>query len=200
MNTPLEDLLTRALVKQTAKKVRRLPDDKIDVKELAQAERRLRERFSNPENWEKVRTVTLVHDASDTLLGNFIEYKHKLSKGVCRKFIRVEGPAPVDAIERVQGDNWHAAPLHPHAPDKLEHEEREAMVDLHLPELDNVYAPSTLVLVHLAWGGIARVELMDETRFFSKDRRIQLMLPAGLDVLEGMSLDCKLELRKFLEL
>jgi hypothetical protein len=206
METPksppsLDDLLIRATARMQPKKERRKPTDTIDPKELAQAERRLRERFSNPENWERVRSVALVHDTTDTLLGNFTEYRHKLSSGVCRKFVRVSGPEPVDAIERIKGDNWHAEELHkPGKPDVPEREVREAMIDIHLPELDNVFAPQVIVDVHLHWGHIARVELVDETAFFSKDRRVHLYLPEGIDVLDGMSLDCRLNLRKWLGL
>lgn len=196
----LQDLLTRAMARQTPKKERRRPDDQIDPKELAQAERRLRERFSLPENWVRVRSVALVHEATETLLGNFIEFKHKLS--TARKFTRATGPEPVDAIERVNGSNWLADPVthRPMKPEVPERDMREAMIDVHLPEMDNTFAKDVILDVHLHWGSIARVELLDETVFHSRDRKVQLYLPEGLDILDGMSLECRIKLKEFLKL
>lgn len=203
----LDDLLTRALAKQTPQKPRKKATDHVTPEELANAERKVRARFTDPANWERSRNVVLIHvgeQHQETLLGNFIEYKHKLSTGVCRKLIRDETPAVVGEIEHVTGSNWLVERLSldetkriPGAPAE---EQREAIIDLHLPELDHVFSPEVMVLVTLLWGGIHRVELTDDTRFFSKDRRVQLVLPSGLDVLEGMSLDSKLDLRKFLGL
>lgn len=195
----LQDLLTRAMARQTPHKPRRRPDDQIDPKELAQAERRLRERFSLPENWLRVRSVALIHQDTETLLGNFIEFKHKLS--TARKFMRAAGPEPVEAVEFVKGENWLAEPLHrPSKPAVPEREMREAMIDVHLPELENTFAKDVILDVHLHWGSIARVELMDETVFHSKDRKTQLYLPEGLDILDGMSLECRIKLKEFLGL
>lgn len=203
----LDALLTRAMARQTPKKERRRPDAQLTVEELAEAEKRVLARWRSPENWERTRNVVLIHQAGEqeTLLGNFVEYRHKFSQGVCRKLIRDATPAVVGEIEYVTGDNWLAkrVDLENLQKDMLAQpaeEMREAVVDLHLPELDHVFSPAVMVMVHLLWGGINRVELVEETRFFSKDRRVQLILPEGLDVLEGMSLDCKLELRKWLGL
>lgn len=197
----LDSLLTRALARQTPKKERRKPTDMISSKEIAEADRRMKERFTLPENWERVRTVALVHEESQTLLGNFAEYKHKLSSG-CRKLIRVSEPAKVDEMEMVAGSHWlNPEPLQASKPEGAAAEEvREAIVDLHMPEMDNVFSPSVMVSVVLHWGSVARVELTDETRFFSKDKRVQLILPEGLDVREGLSLETKLRIKEFLGL
>lgn len=196
----LENLLTRALAKQTPHKPRRRPTDQFTAKEVAEADRRMKERFTDPKNWEQLRTVALIHEETETLLGNFMEFRHKLTTG-CRKLVRVAGPAPVGDFERVSGSHWLNAPALDLRVEKAPAEEdREAICDIHLPELDHVFAPEVMVTVKLLWGGIARVELLDETRFFSKDKRVQLILPAGLDVLEGMSLDSKLKLREWLGL
>lgn len=193
----LESLLTRAMAAQTPKKERRKPTDTITAKELAEAERRVKERFTLPENWQQTRTVALIHEESGTLLGNFNELVHKLSEG-CRRLVRVEGVAKVDAVEHVTGDHWlNTQPLTKvaHAPAE---EDREAILDLHMPEMDNVFAPAVLINVTLHFGSVARVELCEETRFFSKDKRVQLILPAGLDVREGLSFETKVRLKEFL--
>jgi hypothetical protein len=204
----LDQLLTRAMARQTPQKPRRKATDQITPEEMAAAERRVLARWRDPANWERVRNVILIHrDAQqeETLLGNFVEYKHKLSIGVCRKLVRDTQPAPLGEIEYVTGDNWLAERVvlgeNQRRPEAVEAEEtREAIVDLHLPELDHVFSPAVMVEVKLIWGGIAKVELMDETRFYSKTKQVQLILPAGMDVLEGMSLDCKLKLREWLGL
>jgi hypothetical protein len=207
--TDLDALLTKAMARQTPKKERRRPEAQLTVEELAEAERKVLARWRSPENWERTRNVVLIHVSDDgeqeTLLGNFVEYKHKLSVGICRRLVRDLTPAAVGEIEHVKGNNWlgQRMDLEELRKDKLAEraeETREAIVDLHLPELDHVFSPAVMVVVQLLWGGINRVELFEETRFFSKDHKVQLILPEGLDVLEAMSLDCKLELRKFLGL
>lgn len=197
----LQDLLTKALAGHTPKATRRKPSDMITPKELAQAERRLKERFSLPENWEQLRTVALVHDESDTLLGNFTEFKHRLTEN-CRRLVRVDVPTKVDAVERVSGAHWLNAPsITPPASSEFEAEEsRPAIIDIHMPELDNVFSPGVEVEVVLNWGSIVRVELTQDTWFYGKDKRVQLSLPEGLDVREGLSLETKIRLKEFLGL
>lgn len=197
----LNDLLTRALAHQTPKKTRRKPTDTITAKELADAERRIKERFTLPENWTAGRLVMLVHDESDTLLGNFQEYTHNLTVG-CRRLVRVDKPSAIGEIERVSGDHWlHTEPLVRSDKAEFEAEEvREAIVDLHMPELDNVFAPGVEVAVTLNWGSISRIELVKETWFYGKDKRVQLSLPEGLDVREGLSLETRVRLKEFLGL
>lgn len=198
--SPLEALLTEALANRTPPKQRKSTGERILLGELTAAARRVREYFRNPENWYMSRHVTLIHEDSNTLLGNFEEYRHKGQKD-CRKLIRCEKPSAVEQIEYVKGANWHDQPLTPGADETApEVEEREIIVDLHMPELDNVFSPQVMVTARLEYGGIARLELCEETRFFSKDKKVQLILPYGLDVLEGLSLDCKLEVRKALGL
>jgi hypothetical protein len=198
----LEGLLTRAMLRQKPQKERRKPGAAISIKELAEAEKRVREQFYAPENWIKGRTIALVHDETETLLGNFAEFHSRLEK-TARRLVRVDAPAAVDAIERVSGANW----LNPvqvsadqAAPGAVAEEDRDAIIDLHMPELDNVFAPDVLVSVILHWGSIAKVILHDETRFFSKDKRVQLILPSGMDVREGLSLETRVRLKEFLGL
>lgn len=197
----LDALLTKALAKQTPHRPRKKSTDTITPEELSQAERRIKERFTDPANWERVGTKMLVHvgeNEQETLLGNFVEYKHKLSSGICRKLVRDESLATVGEVEYVKGSNWLERPLHRGADHPAAHaeEERDAILNITLSEFGPVHAQEVIVNVKLVWGGIARVELFDETRFFSKDKRIQLILPEGMDILEGMSLDSKLDLRK----
>lgn len=197
----LEDLLTKALARQTPKKTRRKPGEQVTAKAIAEFDRKWKERFSLPENWTASRTVLLVHDESDTLLGNFQEYTHNLTTG-CRRLVRVDKPSGIGDIERVSGDHWlYSAPFaKPEKPEFEAEETRPAIIDIHLPELDNVFAAGVEVDVVLTWGSITRVELLQETWFYGKDKRVQLSLPEGLDIREGLSLETKIRLKEFLGL
>lgn len=195
----LDDLLTRAMARQTPKPVRRKREDLITAKQLAEADARMKARFTDMANWTLTRTVALVHEESNTLLGNFEEYTHNLTTG-CRKLVRVNAPAPVPTIEYVTGDSWLNRPdIDAPKPEEFAAEdEQEAIVDLHMPEMDNVFAPQVLVRVILHYGSVARVELMQETRFYSKDKRVQVILPEDMDVREGLSLETRVRIKEFL--
>lgn len=197
----LQDLLTKVMANQTPKATRRKASDPITAKQLADAERRLKERWTLPENWTAGRMVMLVHDESDTLLGNFQEFTHNLTAG-CRRLVRVSTPAAIGDIERVSGEHWlHTERIAKPAASEFEAEEtRPAIIDIHLPELDNVFAPGVEVDVVLNWGSVVRVELLQETWFFTKDRRMHLSLPEGVDVRECLSLETRVRLKEFLGL
>jgi hypothetical protein len=209
--TDLDALLTKAMARQTPKKERRRPEAQLTVEELAEAERKVLARWRSPENWERTRNVVLIHVSDDgeqeTLLGNFVEYKHKLSVGICRRLVRDLTPAAVGEIEHVKGNNWlgQRMDLEELRKDKLAEraeETREAIVDLHLPELDHVFSPAVMVVVQLLWGGISqgRADGRDAVLLSKDHSRCSSSCPAGMDVLEGMSLDCKLKLREWLGL
>lgn len=197
----LEDLLIRAMARQTPKPQRKKAGDSFTVKELADADKRIRERFYDPANWERRRTVALVHEESETLLGNFAEYVSKIARD-CRRLVRVNEPTAVDGVEHVSGAHWIAKPVSVQtvSVEAPAEEVREAIVDLHMPEMDNVFAPAVMVSVVLHWGSVARVELTEETHFFAKDKRVHLILPDGMDVREALSLETKLRIKEFLGL
>lgn len=204
MPLDLQDLLTRAMARQTPMKPRRRPSDSISPEELAQAERRIRARFNAPESWKLRQNIILIHrtaDQTETILGNFEEYVN-IYMADCRKLKRVERPAGFSGqIEYVTGANWLAdeRPWGGKQAEAAAEDVTDAMLDLHLPELDHVFAADVLLSVTRIWGGIARVELCQETRFYSRDKRVQLILPDEMDVLEVMSWECKVKLREFLQ-
>lgn len=148
--------------------------------------------FSDPENWERVTGVALIHKESQTLLGNFSEYRHRST--TARKLIREEAPIAVTKREEVEG-NWWLGTSRTIEPRKEWHEKRPAIIHLHLDKL-GVHAPATEVVVHLSYGSVARVELALDTQFAadSTDREELLMLSAGTNVIEVMSRDCKIAL------
>lgn len=150
--------------------------------------------FTAPENWKRTRGIALIHEETNSVLGNFSEYVHVKVVGA-RKLIREEAPISVSATERVSGSWWLGAERTPE-PHRPWHEQKAAIIHLVLGEL-KVHSPATEVIVHLAYGAVARVELAVDTRLAQTEGGEQLLdLPEGMNVLEVMSLDCKLALRK----
>ena len=151
--------------------------------------------FLDPKNWARTRGVALIHEETETLLGNFSEYVH-VSVANCRKLVREETPIAVSATERVAGSWWLGEKRRPE-PKQLWHEQRPCIVHLHLDKLF-VHSPICELVVHLSYGSIARVELALDTQFAAEAGHGEqlLMLPAGTNVLEVMALDSKLAVRK----
>ncbi len=149
--------------------------------------------FADMENYTRTRGVALIHEETETVLGNFSEYVHRTVAG-CRKLIREEAPISVSAQERVSG-SWWLGEKRTIEPRSEWHEKRPAIIHLHLEKL-GVHAPATEVVVHLSYGSVARVELALDTQFAadSSDREELLMLPAGTNIIEVMSRDCKIAL------
>lgn len=147
--------------------------------------------YLNPDNWERTRGVALIHSETQTVLGNFSEYIHKTVPG-CRKLVRESAPISISASEQVAG-SWWLEDIKPE-PRQVWHEQRPALIHLHLSKL-SVHAPGVEVIAHLSYGSLARVELAAETQFAQEGSAPQLLtLPAGANVLEVMSGDCKTNL------
>lgn len=150
-------------------------------------------RYADPEAWERKRGVALIHDETQTLLGNFIEWRHKTDAGA-RRLLRTEEPCVIDATEYVEGDWWLAAELEV-APVEAWHEKRSAVAHLVLPQM-GVHSPACPLIVHLSYGAIARVELEVATTFAQMEgAALQLLqLPAGVNVLPLLSKECKMQI------
>ena len=187
--TSLDDLFREAkahiLVERKAKALRVLKQEKDpDTSAL----------YSNPENWNRTRGIALIHEETQTLLGNFSEYVHR-SVAECRRLVREAIPITVSATESVSGSWWIAADASPE-PRQDWHEKRPAIIHLHLTKLA-VHSPCCEVEVHLSYGGIVRVELAVDTQFAQEDGKAAqlLFLPKGTNVLGEMSQDSKVALR-----
>lgn len=194
---PLEDLFTDAMLHR-AKKAKR-PADPSLRNALDATAKRMKEVFSLPENWERTRGVALIHRESGTLLGNFSEYLHRTVKG-SRRLVREALPIAIAANEYVSGLWWLGAHVRDRvaAADKWT-TQRQAVIDVVLPEL-GVAHPVTEVIVGLYLGAITRVELAADTCFSDMQGTTLLFLPARTNVLECLSLECKIALRKTLGL
>lgn len=148
--------------------------------------------YSNPENWKRTRGIALIHQETQTLLGNFSEYIHRTVKG-CRKLLREEGPLAVEAAEAVSGSWWLGEERKP-VPRESWMERRSATMHLHLPALQ-IHAPACGLVVLLEYGGIRRAELAEDTLFAAEAGGSLISLPAGLDIYPAMDHDGKVRLR-----
>lgn len=59
--------------------------------------------YRNPDNWIKGRGIALIHKVTETLLGNFVEYKHRTVRDA-RRLVREDNPPPVQAVEYIDLD------------------------------------------------------------------------------------------------
>lgn len=152
------------------------------------------ELYANPENWVRGRGIALIHEDTNTLLGNFIEYTHK-SDSKARKLLRADLPIPIAATEQVSGDWWITKPEEVEAPQSW-HVRKEAVAHLFLPKL-GVHSPATPVIALVSYGAVARVELAADTTFAQIEGEPEqlLMLPAGTNLLPVMSQDSKIEVK-----
>jgi len=154
--------------------------------------------YLDPENWLRTRGIALIHQDTDSLLGNFSEYVHRTIPG-CRKLVREPLPIAVSAKEFVSGSWWIEQSKRPEARQEWL-EKRQAILHIYLPEL-KVHAPACEVVAHVHYGAIARVELAVDTVFAqSEGQETLLELSAGTNILEVMSLDSKMKLREEISL
>ncbi len=188
-----------------AQQAERLHPQKGTVKNAspaAESKKATRETWTLPENWRSGRILTLIHEESRTVLGNYQEFLHKtyLNSLHTRKLVRVEGPCVSQGLEYITG--W----IGNEAEEKLQFEPQrwETERDLLLPSLIlehlGVSCQSVLLKICLQSGWIARAELVEHTRFSSVDGKCLLTLPKGVNLLEMMDTAAKVELRKELAL
>ncbi len=154
----------------------------------------IKQLYQNPDNWERTRGIALIHADTQTLLGNYSEYVHRTVPN-CRRLVREETPITVVASETVEGSWWLDDTRRPE-PQQEWHVRRPAIVHLHFPLLA-VHSPACEVIACLSYGGLTRVELVEDTQFAQEDGKKEqhLWLPKGTNVIGEMSLDCKIALR-----
>ena len=150
--------------------------------------------FTLPENWTQTRAIALIHAETQTLIGNFLEYKH-VRVPHARKLIRCDSPVAVSATEMVSGPQWvHLERIIP-SPQSATATRDIVMTPLPLYEL-GVQAEIAEMKIYFQWGGIIRAELRSHTTFHSPDNRTILTLGAGTNLLEVMDLNAKLQMRE----
>jgi hypothetical protein len=208
---PLDALLLEAMDQAARRKVKKLPT----IQPLR--EEKIRESFkalyATPENWLPTRCLAVIHRSErgeHTLLGAFQELKHvrhrhlfsgktvQIATGAM-KLERCLIPSEVEDQMFVTGDHWlHGAPPPPNFPDNPEGiVDRQLLFDLVLHDLQ-VEAIQAKITVRTEHGWTRRVVLSDTTQFHCPTNRQTIFLPKGLDILDGMSFDCKKALKEYL--
>ena len=143
--------------------------------------------FANEANWHSLRIIALIHEDSETFLGNFEEFEHNTVPDA-HKMKRL-----------TRSDAQHVAVIYVKGPGYLEYRKPESntfasdrtRLSCATLELDSppVAALGVGVCVHRSAGGIIKIQLEHETTFYSKE--ILLDLPAGTDILPSLSLASK---------
>lgn len=144
--------------------------------------------FADPDNWRQTRGVTLIHGPTQTLLGNFWELRHKTVPDA-RRLVRSEEPIPVTVLETVDFGVVQLDPMIP-AHQALSHRVLTLDVQLATPA---VAAERVLLRVEYYEQWTARVVLLESTTFAEAGEI--LTLPAGVDILPGMTRECKRAVR-----
>lgn len=189
----LDDLFADAMLAQAAKnpKQKRAADPSLR-NALDAAAKRMRDLYALPENWERTRGVALIDKGTNTLIGNYSEYRHLQFKST-RRLVREHSPISIDATEYVEG--YLGSALEERIRGKSWTTAHEKRADLWLDEL-MVGAPDVLVHVCLHLGSIVRVELAQDTQLASISGGTIISLPAGTNVWEHLSTDTRNWLRK----
>jgi hypothetical protein len=156
--------------------------------------------YSNPAYWKRSRGVALLHEETQTILGNFSEYIHLREPGT-KKLVREDGPLLVDAVLPVSGEWYISRIAEPPAHREAYHTTQTVFVDLHLDQL-RVHSPLVEVVVFLHAGGVDRIELALDTVFAADagEPEVFLTLPKGTNIREVASRECKIAVRKELKL
>lgn len=185
----LEALLTSATIEHG-----NVIRDKKTIRTRKDWDANYRASFRQPENWVFKAQVQLVHveGSLTTLIGLYNELVH-ISVPRCRRLVaahdrREDFPF---RLEQVTGDHWL-----PSAAWSLRHQATERKLDVLLDlELDlgqSLEAKEVLCNVWIVGGGLQRLCLQEDTLFEGNTPRTILSLPAGLDILEGLSRECKI--------
>lgn len=187
----LEGLLFHAQIEaNNSHKSRRAINSRRD------ADTSYRASFTRPENWALSAQVQLIHveGAVRTLIGLFDELKHSYVPG-CRRLVATStrsGELPFK-LEEVTGPHWL-----PEAAWELRRRPAnrtlELAADITLDLGQHLVAQACLLQASLVGGGLQRLCLLADTIFEGNTPRTICSLPAGLDILEGLSQDCKVAL------
>lgn len=197
---PLEDLFADAQSQREERKLRR-PRNSLDAslrEALDAAAKKMREVYSDPANWKRIRGVALIDKASQTALGNYSEYinwKVEMQPGVSppKKWVREAQPIVVEAVLEVEGFlgvekekslrnlSWDS----------------EVEVTCHVA-LDQLFceAPAVRLKVCLQLSSIIRVELVSATQFANSAGAVLLNIPAGVDIWPAVTLDTRALVRR----
>ena len=193
MTDPLDDLeslLTSAVIEHG-----NVIRDKKTIRTKKDWDANYRASFRAPENWLLSAQVQLVHveGAVHTLIGLYDELLH-CSVPRCRRLVAASERKEqlVHRVEEVRGDHWlpsHAWTMR-HEPTERK---LEVLLNLELDLGQSLTAEAVACEAWLVGGGLQRLCLLADTTFEGSTPRTILCLPQGLDILEGMSKESKVE-------
>lgn len=189
----LDDLFNDAMLAQAARnpKKPRAADPSLR-NALDAAAKKMRELYTLPENWERTRGIALIDRGTQTLIGNFSEYKHRTIPGT-RKLLREHSFIAIDAREEVDG--YIGEQLHQRLHGRSWTEHHSLIANIWLDEM-MLGAPMVQLNVCTRLGVIERVELEKETQLASAEGQTLLVLPAGTDISFHLSQDTKVTIKK----
>jgi len=184
----LEDLLLHAQVEASNhQKGRR------SLSTRREADTSYRTSFTCPENWVLGAQVQLIHVEGlvRTLIGLFDELKHSYVPG-CRRLVAT-GTRSAELpfkLEEVTGAHWLPAAAW-ELRRRPANRTLELAADITLDLGQHLLAQACLLQASLVGGGLQRLCLLADTIFEGNTPRTICTLPAGLDILEGLTQECK---------
>lgn len=176
----LNALLTSALIEQTpAKKRAQVSED------------RHRASFYKPESWTKIGQVQLVHKGYqvNTLLGLFDEFHHFSAKDA-RRLVATKEITGEARIEYVSGDSWVGKGIYARGTTPERTMALSLPIELGLGQVLHASLPC-FVTAHLTHGGLTFLTLDGNVTFHGSTPREILSLPQGMNILEGLTHECR---------
>jgi hypothetical protein len=149
--------------------------------------------YKDPANWEPWSNITLVYKPA-VILGFFVCYKHREVKGA-RKLVRSPADPLLGTEFEYVSDPWYLdwAPKAHHG---------EPSTELHFPVAlriildDGLRSEGEHVLHVGAMRGVGIRRAVLDTAVRLSHQNTILYLPAGLDLLDGLAMECKLKLKE----
>lgn len=189
----LDDLFAEATQHRTERKLRQpsKPRDPSLWDALDSMSKKLKEIYSNPENWKAARGLVLIDKESKSVIGNFREYLHTTT--TARILRREHSPIQIDGQEIVEGYLGHQAEEQFRG--ITWDSEKSILVPVLLDEIQ-VEAPAVAVKVYLQFGLIRRAVLEQDTQFANGSSTTLLQLPAGTNIWDAANSDSKAAMRK----
>jgi len=188
---PLEDLYSEALQgRQLRKPQRRMDPSLRDA--LDATAKRLKEFYSNPDNWKRTRGLMIIDHATHSVIGNYSEYIHR-QQPTTRKLIREHQPIAIDGQEEVDG--FLGSELERKVRGIEWDSEKEIQMAVLLDEIF-AEAPEVKMKVCMQVATVVRAELLNDTQFATPSGNLLLKLPAGTNIWPAVSTDTKNAVRK----
>jgi hypothetical protein len=154
--------------------------------------------YAAPENWEPTCGVTLVHQDTGSVLGVFQEFRHKRDRSA-RKLVRAQAPLLATKVEEVSGPAWVYLEAEIPKPSSAETRREILLESLPLEALGVAISSPVALRVCFLWGGIVRVELLEELTFHSPDSSVILSFGKGTNILPSLDLQTKIRIREELK-